>query len=147
QRRPQRERDRDGRRRRLTLGASDRRLHRPGRRGDRARCHGAGAVVRPVSTELHERARSRIRATGGLLAALGVVAVAVLLGAMIGSAGPPGWRVPLAFLDRVPGVDIDSGVSDAEWSLIWNTRMPRVLFAGIVGAMLSVGGAAYQGVC
>ena len=71
---------------------------------------------------------------------------AVLLGAMIGPAGPPAWRVPLAFLDHLPGIEIDSGVSDAQWSLIWNIRMPRVILAGIVGAMLSVGGAAYQGV-
>jgi iron complex transport system permease protein len=74
------------------------------------------------------------------------VVTAVLLGAMIGPAGPPAWRVPLAFIDHIPGVDVDSGVSEAQWSLIWNIRMPRVVLAGIVGAMLSVGGAAYQGV-
>jgi iron complex transport system permease protein len=72
--------------------------------------------------------------------------VAVMLGAMIGPAGPSAWRVPLALLDQIPGVQIDSGVSDAQWSLIWNIRMPRVILAGIVGAMLSVGGASYQGV-
>jgi iron complex transport system permease protein len=76
---------------------------------------------------------------------LGVLA-AIVLGAMIGPAGPPAWRVPLAFLDRVPGVRLDSGVSPSEWSLIWNIRMPRVVLAAIVGGMLSVGGAAYQGV-
>jgi len=99
-----------------------------------------------MGAEQHDVARSRVRAVGWWLAALAVVVLAVLLGAMIGPAGPSAWRVPLAFLDRIPGLDIDSGVSDAEWSLIWNIRMPRVLLAGIVGAMLSVGGAAYQGV-
>jgi iron complex transport system permease protein len=74
------------------------------------------------------------------------VVAAVLLGAMIGPAGPPAWRVPLAFIDHLPWIDIDSGVSEAQWSLIWNIRMPRVVLAGIVGAMLSVGGASYQGV-
>ena len=86
------------------------------------------------------------RRLGWIPAAFVVAVLAVLLGAMIGPAGPPAWRVPLAFLDRIPGVTIDSGVSDAEWSLIWNIRMPRVVLAGIVGAMLSVGGTAYQGV-
>ena len=75
-----------------------------------------------------------------------IVVVAVLLGAMIGPAGPVWWRVPLALLDHLPLISIDSGVSDREWTIIWNLRMPRVVLAGLVGAMLSVGGASYQGV-
>ena len=74
------------------------------------------------------------------------VVLAVLLGAMIGPAGPVRWRVPLALIDHLPVVSIDSGVSDREWAIIWNIRMPRVVLAGLVGAMLSVGGASYQGV-
>ena len=83
---------------------------------------------------------------GWLPASVIAVALAVLLGAMIGPAGPVWWRVPLALLDHLPLVSIDSGVSDREWSIIWDIRMPRVVLAGLVGAMLSVGGASYQGV-
>ena len=72
--------------------------------------------------------------------------LAVLLGSSIGPAGPDSWRVPLAILDHLPLISIDSGVTEAEWSIIWNIRMPRVVLAGLVGAMLSVGGASYQGV-
>jgi iron complex transport system permease protein len=75
-----------------------------------------------------------------------LVVVAVLLGAMIGPAGPTWWRVPLAVADHLPLVSVDSGVSDAEWNIIWQVRMPRVVLAGIVGAMLSLAGASYQGV-
>ena len=92
------------------------------------------------------RHHPRLHELAWFLGATVLVVVAVLLGAMIGPAGPPAWRVPLAFLDHIPGVDVESGVSDAQWSLIWNIRMPRVVLAGIVGAMLSVGGASYQGV-
>ena len=74
------------------------------------------------------------------------VAAAVLLGVMIGPAGPVWWRVPLVLLDRLPLISIDSGVSELEWAIIWQVRMPRVVLAGLVGAMLSVGGASYQGV-
>jgi iron complex transport system permease protein len=49
-------------------------------------------------------------------------------------------------LDHVPGISIDSGVSERDWTIIWSIRMPRVVLAGLVGAMLSVGGASYQGV-
>jgi iron complex transport system permease protein len=74
------------------------------------------------------------------------VVVAVLLGAMIGPAGPAWWRVPLVLLDRLPLVHLDHGVTDAEWNIVWQVRMPRVVLAGIVGAMLSLAGASYQGV-
>jgi iron complex transport system permease protein len=57
--------------------------------------------------------------------ALVALAVAVALGVMIGPAGR---------------------ITAANWNLIWNVRMPRVALAGIVGAMLSLAGASYQGV-
>ena len=79
---------------------------------------------------------------GGLIA----VVLAVLLGAMIGPAGPVWWRVPLALIDHLPLISVDSGITEREWAIIWDIRMPRVVLAGLVGAMLSVGGASYQGV-
>ncbi len=54
--------------------------------------------------------------------------------------------MPLELLDRLPLIAIDSGVSDAEWNIVWRIRMPRVVLGGLVGAMLSSAGAAYQGV-
>ena len=65
---------------------------------------------------------------------------------MIGPAGPVWWRVPLAVLDHLPLISIDSGVTEPEWNIVWQVRMPRVVLAGIVGAMLSLAGASYQGV-
>jgi len=101
---------------------------------------------------MSERARP---ATGRLPGTVWIPASAMLLvivavaGAMIGPAGPDWWRVPLALAERIPLLDrlgIDSGVTEREWSIIWNIRMPRVVLAGIVGATLSLGGASYQGV-
>jgi iron complex transport system permease protein len=71
---------------------------------------------------------------------------AVLAGVSIGPAGPSAWRVPLALFDHLPLVAIDAGVTDTEWNIVWEIRMPRVLLGGLVGAMLSVAGASYQGV-
>lgn len=81
-----------------------------------------------------------------LPAAMLVLLVAVVVGASIGPAGPPAWRVPLELINRLPLISLDSGVSATEWNLIWQIRMPRVVLAGLVGAMLSTAGAAYQGV-
>ena len=75
-----------------------------------------------------------------------VLAGALVVGLMVGPAGPDWWRVPVALLDRLPLISVDSGMSDADWNVIWQVRMPRVVLAGIVGAMLSLAGASYQGV-
>ena len=72
--------------------------------------------------------------------------ISVLLGAMVGPAGPTWWRVPLALLDHLPLISIDSGVTPREWTIIWDIRMPRVVLASLVGSMLSLSGASYQGV-
>jgi iron complex transport system permease protein len=65
---------------------------------------------------------------------------------MIGPAGPEWWRVPLELLNRLPFIAIDSGMSEREWSIVWQIRAPRVALAAIVGSMLSIAGASYQGV-
>lgn len=80
------------------------------------------------------------------LAASVLLLVSVLAGASTGAAGPSWWRVPLALLDHLPLISIDSGVSEIEWNIIWQIRMPRVVLGVLVGGMLSIGGASYQGV-
>ncbi len=59
------------------------------------------------------------------LGATVVLAAAVVLGVMIGPAGT---------------------ITSANWNIVWNVRMPRVALAALVGAMLSLAGASYQGV-
>lgn len=74
-----------------------------------------------------------------------VVLVTAVVGAAIGPAGPAWWRVPLALIDRLPFIGVDSGVTDAQWNIVWQIRAPRVVLAALVGAMLSIAGASYQG--
>ncbi|MGA1637788.1 MAG: FecCD family ABC transporter permease [Ilumatobacteraceae bacterium] len=72
--------------------------------------------------------------------------IVAVVGLMLGPAGPAWWRVPIALLDRLPFITIDGGVSDAQWNIVWQIRAPRVVLAALVGAMLSLAGASYQGV-
>jgi len=72
--------------------------------------------------------------------------IAMIVGTMIGPAGPTWWRIPLEFANRLPFIQVDSGVSEADWNIVWLIRTPRVVLAAIVGSMLSVSGASYQGV-
>ena len=87
-------------------------------------------------------ARDRVWFAGGGV----VLVVAILVGVSIGPAGPDWWRVPLELLDRLPLVAIDSGVTEPQWNIVWKIRMPRVVLGALVGGMLSIAGAGYQGV-
>ena len=81
-----------------------------------------------------------------LLGSFAILALAFLLGVMIGPAGPPWQKVPLELLDALPFVDIHTGVTPLQHDVLWDIRMPRVVLAAIVGGMLSLAGASYQGV-
>jgi iron complex transport system permease protein len=97
-------------------------------------------VVAPIAVPVTDRRSWWVPASALVLAG------ALVVGVMVGPAGPDWWRVPLELLDRLPLISVDSGMSDADWNVIWQVRMPRVVLAGIVGAMLSLAGASYQGV-
>jgi iron complex transport system permease protein len=84
---------------------------------------------------------------GGLLAAAcaglaGAALVAVLAGPV--QLAPGAVLAELA--GRLPLVDTDSGLSEQEAAILWQLRLPRVVLGGLVGAMLALAGAAYQGV-
>jgi iron complex transport system permease protein len=75
-----------------------------------------------------------------------LLAVAFLFGAMVGPAGPAWWRVPAELLNHLPFIHIKTGATELQSTVLWQIRMPRVVLAGIVGSMLSIAGASYQGV-
>ena len=52
----------------------------------------------------------------------------------------------LELLDGIPGVDVDSGLSETQQAILWEIRLPRVVLGVLVGATLAVAGTAYQGV-
>jgi iron complex transport system permease protein len=46
----------------------------------------------------------------------------------------------------LPFFSIHSGLTDTDWSIVWQIRAPRVVLAALVGSTLSIAGASYQGV-
>ena len=95
-----------------------------------------------MSTSMSMRGASRWWIPSAVVA----LACSLLLGLMIGPAGPTWWRVPLELLDRLPFFSVDSGLTATDWSIVWQIRAPRVVLAAIVGSTLSIAGASYQGV-
>jgi iron complex transport system permease protein len=88
---------------------------------------------------------ARLRA-GPLLAACAVLAGAAMLAVLVGPVRLDPWAVVVELAGRLPGVDTSSGLSDQEAAILWQLRLPRVVLGGLVGAMLALAGAAYQGV-
>lgn len=88
-------------------------------------------------------ARARPLWVAGALAVLAVTMVAGMLG---GAADISPWQVVLQALDWLPLVDVDSGLAPIEQGLLYQLRLPRVLVAAVVGGLLAMAGAGYQGV-
>jgi iron complex transport system permease protein len=74
-----------------------------------------------------------------------VLVVALLTGALVGPAGLTARGVVLELVGALPLVDVDSGLSAQQQAILWQIRLPRVVLGALVGAMLAVAGAAYQG--
>jgi iron complex transport system permease protein len=47
---------------------------------------------------------------------------------------------------HIPFLGVKSHLSDSDRAILWQLRLPRVVLAGLVGALLSAAGATYQGV-
>jgi iron complex transport system permease protein len=75
-----------------------------------------------------------------------VLIASVLVGAVIGPASIGFLDAAKALVSLLPGIDITSNLSELELGILEVVRFPRVFLAVLVGAALSVSGAAYQGV-
>jgi iron complex transport system permease protein len=83
---------------------------------------------------------------GVLLAACACLAGAALLAVLVGPVrlAPAGVVAELA--GRLPLVEVHGGLPERDAAILWQLRLPRVVLGGLVGAMLALAGAAYQGV-
>jgi iron complex transport system permease protein len=80
-----------------------------------------------------------------------LVATLVLVGAIVlaTAVGPVSLgldEVVGTLLSHLPLLDFHTSTPPVDQAIVWQLRLPRVALAGLVGAMLSAGGASYQGV-
>jgi cobalamin transport system permease protein len=81
-----------------------------------------------------------------LLAATGFLVAALLVGALVGPVHIGLVDALESMIARLPFVHMDSPLSPTQESILWDIRLPRVVLGALVGAMLAVAGASYQGV-
>ena len=82
---------------------------------------------------------------GWMSAALALLAAAALAGVLVGPAGL-GPREVIWELVGSGLLGRPSTLSDVHRAVIWEIRLPRVALGGLVGGMLALAGASYQGV-
>ncbi|NDU71564.1 iron chelate uptake ABC transporter family permease subunit [Actinomadura sp. DSM 109109] len=81
-----------------------------------------------------------------LAVAAGLLLATLLAGVLVGAAGLPAGGVLRALADRIPFVHADSGFGALDENVLFQLRVPRALMAALVGGMLAIAGAGYQGV-
>lgn len=83
---------------------------------------------------------------GAWFASIAVLVAALVAGLLVGAVSLPAGGVLGEVADRLPFISVDSGLDDRQAAIVWEIRVPRVVLGALVGAALSVSGAAYQGV-
>jgi iron complex transport system permease protein len=98
-------------------------------------------AAEPVAAATPVRLRPRWLAAGGV-----AVVAAVLLGITVGPAGIRAWPAIETLLGHLPLLHVHSGLSVQQATIVTDLRLPRVIVGLLVGALLAMAGASYQGV-
>ncbi|HEX8008130.1 MAG TPA: iron ABC transporter permease [Trebonia sp.] len=85
------------------------------------------------------------RALAYAAAAIFLIAAA-LVSALVGAASLNPLGTVAAMLDKIPFVRLPSGLSPLDKAVLFQIRLPRIVLGAVVGGLLSVAGAGYQGV-
>jgi iron complex transport system permease protein len=75
-----------------------------------------------------------------------VLLAAMALATAIGPVGISLNQIVSTVLSHLPLLHVHTSASPVDQAIVWDVRLPRVVLAALVGAMLAAGGTAYQGV-
>lgn len=89
---------------------------------------------------------SRTRVLAGSVVGLAFLLAAVAAGVLVGPAGLDLLDVLRSLASHVPLAGIESPLGETDSTIVYELRLPRVVLGALVGAMLALSGAAYQGV-
>lgn len=87
-----------------------------------------------------------MRKTVALTAAAAFLAAAVLVSALVGAADLNPLHTVAALLDEIPFVRLPTGLTPVDQAVLYQIRLPRIVLSALVGGLLAVAGAGYQGV-
>jgi iron complex transport system permease protein len=87
-----------------------------------------------------------VKKPAGLLAAAAFLAAAALVAVFVGAAGLNPLATGAALLDKLPFVRLPTSLSPLDENVLFQIRLPRVVLGAMVGGLLALAGAGYQGV-
>jgi iron complex transport system permease protein len=79
-------------------------------------------------------------------AAVAFLVAAALVAAFVGAADLNPLATAAALLDKIPFVRLPSSLSPLDRAVLFQIRLPRVVLGALVGGLLALAGAGYQGV-
>src|SRR5579859_417696 len=82
----------------------------------------------------------------GVLVTVMAVVASLLAGLAVGPVHVGLGAIGESFLAQLPWLHVHSHLSSADSAILWQLRAPRVVLALLVGGMLAIAGASYQGV-
>ena len=88
----------------------------------------------------------RLRTAWAYGVAAAFLVAAMLASALVGAADLNPVATITALLDKIPFVHLPSSLSQLDRAVLFQIRLPRIVLGALVGGLLSVAGAGYQGV-
>lgn len=104
-----------------------------------AELHGAGAATAPGVTPTSLKAAH-------VLAGAAFLVIAATASVLVGPADLPPIAVLQEIASKIPLLGVHSSLGSTGSVIVWQLRMPQIVLGALVGAMLAVAGASYQGV-
>jgi iron complex transport system permease protein len=95
---------------------------------------------------VHPRVVSRRVGVPWTLGAAGLLVAALVIGLLVGPVQIGVEGIGRSLLAQLPLIDASPGLDQTERAIVWQLRLPRVVLAALVGGMLALAGASYQGV-
>ena len=88
----------------------------------------------------------RLRPAWAYGVAVAFLVAATLVSALVGAADLNPVATLAALADRIPFVHLPSSLDSLDRAVLFEIRLPRIVLGALVGGLLSVAGAGYQGV-
>src|SRR6516162_6394487 len=114
---------------------------RAGARG--CRCSSRRSPRRSSRRPRRDTSMSKGAALG---AAAAFLVVAALVGALVGAADLNPLATAAALADKIPFIHLPSSLTPLDRAVLFQIRLPRVVLGALVGGLLAMAGAGYQGV-
>ncbi len=87
-----------------------------------------------------------MRRFGAIGVAVAFLVAATLVAAFVGAADLNPLAIAAALLDKIPFVHLRDGLTPLDRAVLFQIRLPRVVLGALVGGLLALAGAGYQGV-